>query len=64
MKNYLYKFVFRSGMFENYFYKQILAENEKTAIITILSHFKNISLHQANLFIGKHLGLDWSVEKF
>lgn len=64
MKNYLYKIEFRSGEYENYFYQQVKAKSEKEAIIEIVSYFHNTTNHKANRFIGKSLGLNWSVEKF
>ncbi len=64
MKNYLYKFEFISGEYENYFYQQVNAENEKEAIIEIVSRFRNTSIHKANRYIGKSLGLNWTTEKF
>ena len=36
MKNYLYKFEFKSGLFESYFYKQVSAENEKICLADVL----------------------------
>lgn len=64
MKNYLYKFEFRSGEYENYFYQQVKAKNEKEAIIEIISYFHNTTNHKANRFIGRSLGLNWRPEKF
>jgi hypothetical protein len=64
MKNFLYKFEFKSGDYENYFYQQVEAKNEKEAIVEIVSYFLNTANHKANRFIGKSLGLNWSVEKF
>lgn len=64
MKNYLYKFEFISGFYENYFFQQVNAENEKESIIEIVSRFRNTSNHKANRFIGRSLGLNWTIEKF
>jgi hypothetical protein len=64
MKNYLYKFAFISGFYENYFFQQIKAENEKEAIIEIVSNFRNTSNHKANRFISKSLGFNWTTETF
>lgn len=64
MKNYLYKFEFISGEYENYFFQQVKAENEKEAIIEIISFFRNTSNHKANRYIGRSLGLNWTLENF
>lgn len=64
MKNYLYKFEFISGEYENCFYQQVAANNEKDAIIEIVSFFRNTSSYKANRFIAKSLGLNWTIEKF
>ncbi|MBP7283450.1 MAG: hypothetical protein KBA66_17835 [Leptospiraceae bacterium] len=64
MKNYLYKFEFISGEYENYFYQQVEAKNEKEAIIEIVSFFRNTTNHKANRFIGNHIGMNWTVDKF
>lgn len=64
MKNFIYKFEFFSGFYENYFYNQVKALNEKEAIIEIVSGFRNISNHKANRYIGRNLGFNWTVEKF
>ncbi len=64
MKNYLYKFEFISGFYENYFYQQVKEVNEKKAIIEIVSYFLNTSNDEANKYIGSELGLKWTVEKF
>lgn len=64
MKNYLYKFEFISGEYENYFYQQVKAKNERDAIIEIISFFRNTSIHKANRYIGRSLGLNWTAEKF
>ena len=64
MKNYLYKFEFISGEYENYFFQQVKAKNEKEAIIEIVSFFRNTTNHKANRFIGNHIGMNWTVDKF
>lgn len=64
MKNYLYKFEFISGEYENCFYQQVEAKNEKDAITEIVSFFRNTSIHKANRYIGRSLGLNWTIEKF
>ncbi|MBP9886619.1 MAG: hypothetical protein KBF93_10010 [Leptospiraceae bacterium] len=64
MKNYLYKFEFISGEYENYFFQQVKAKNEKEAIIEIVSRFRNTSIHKANRYIGRSLGLNWTIERF
>jgi len=57
MKNFLYKFEFTSGFYENYFYQQVQANDEKSAIIEVVSYFKNIETKDAEIFIQECL---WS----
>ncbi len=64
MKNYLYKFAFRSGEYENYFYQQVKAKNEKEAIVEIVSYFHDSTNHKANRFIGRRCGFNWTPENF
>ncbi len=64
MKNYLYHFEFFSDFYESYFYKQIKAENEKDAIIQIVSFFKIDDVCFAEKFLVEELNDDWTVETF
>ncbi len=64
MKNYLYQFEFFSGFYEDYFYKQITAKDEKDAIIQIVSNFKNLTDDDAKLFLSDELRKNWSVKSF
>ena len=64
MKNYLYHFEFFSGFYESYFYQQVAARNEKTALIQIVSFFKNIAEEDAERLFIDELGKNWTVEKF
>lgn len=64
MKNYLYHFEFFSGFYESYFYQQVKAKDEKSAIIQIISFFKNITEEDAQALLVDELEKDWTVEKF
>jgi len=64
MKNYVYKFEFISGFYEDIFYKQLRAGNEKEAILRIVSFFKNCSDEDAFKYLRKSLGFNWTVERF
>lgn len=64
MKNYLYHFEFFSGFYESYFYQQIKANDERSAIIAIISFFKNITEEDAQIFLNEELENDWTTEKF
>ena len=64
MKNYIYKFEFISGLYEDIFYKQFNAENEKDAILQIVSFFKDCNDEDASQYLRKNLGFNWTPEKF
>ena len=64
MKNYLYYFEFFSGFYESYFYQQIKAKDERSAIIQIISFFKNITEEDSQTFLTDELKKDWTTEKF
>lgn len=64
MKNYLYHFEFFSGFYESYFYQQVKAKDEKSAIIQIISFFKNITEEDAQTLLVEELEKDWTVERF
>ena len=64
MKNYLYKIELFSGFFESYFFSQINANNEKEAIIQLVSIFRNQDENNTNDFINEKLGHNWTVEQF
>jgi len=52
MKNFLYKFELISGLYENYFYKQIKAVDEKDAIIQIVAEFKDLDLDSTKDYLN------------
>ncbi|HEY0461907.1 MAG TPA: hypothetical protein VGC97_22430 [Pyrinomonadaceae bacterium] len=64
MKNYLYHFEFFSGFYESYFYRQVKAKDEKSAIIQIISFFKNITEEDVEALLIDELRKKWTVEKF
>ncbi len=64
MKNYLYHFEFFSGFYEQYFYKQHRANNEKEVIIEILSYFNNVDLDETQNYLNEELGEDWTAKTF
>lgn len=64
MKNYLYHFEFFSGFYESYFYKQHRANNEKEAIIEIVSYFNNVDTDETKQHISEELGENWTAETF
>jgi len=72
MKNFLYKFEFTSGFYENFFYQQIKAKDEKSALIEVISNFKNIETSEAEILIQKRLtnddenfrNFEWTIEEF
>ncbi len=64
MKNYLYYFEFFSGFYESYFYQQIAANDEKSAIIQIVSAFNDITEEDAEKLLTDELGENWTTEKF
>ena len=64
MKNYLYYFEFFSGFYEDNFYRQIQASNEKDAIIQIVSYFKNTTEEDAKEHLEQEIGKNWTIEKF
>jgi hypothetical protein len=64
MKNYLYHFEFFSGFYESYFYQQTRADDEKDAIIMIVSIFHNATEEDTKTYLDEELGDDWTVQKF
>lgn len=64
MKNYLYHFEFFSGFYESYFYQQVKANDERSAIIEIICFFKNITEEDAEILLIEELENDWTTEKF
>jgi hypothetical protein len=64
MKNYLYHFEFSSGFYEAYFYRQIQAEDEKDAIIQIVSFFESTAEEDTETSLNNELGKNWTIEKF
>lgn len=64
MKNYLYYFEFFCGDYEDYFFKQVQAIDERDAIIQIVSYFMNCEDEKAEKHLSKQLGRKWTVEKF
>ena len=64
MKNYLYKFKFGSGDYENYFYKQLHAENIKDALNIIIAEFKNMDIDSACEYLKDELGDLWTENDF
>jgi len=63
-KNYLYKFKFVSGDYENYFYKQLKAENIIQALIEIYAQFMNIETDNAKKYLNDKLGDSWTENDF
>ena len=64
MKNYLYYFEFFCGEYESYFFQQVRAENERDAIIEVVSFFINCEKKKAENYLKENLGGRWSVKKF
>lgn len=64
MKNYLYYFEFFSGFYESYFYQQITAIDEKSAIIQIVSAFNDITEEDAEKLLTDELKEHRTTEKF
>ena len=58
MKNFLYKFELTSGLYSSYFYQQVKATDEKSAIVEIVSYLKNIEKKEAEIFIQESL---WNI---
>jgi hypothetical protein len=54
MKNYLYKFELLSGFYENIFYKEIKATDEKDAIIQILAGFKDWDIDSTKEYLDNY----------
>lgn len=63
-KNYLYYFEFFCGTYENSFYKQLTAENERDAILQVVSYFMDCEPEAAEEYLNKEIGRKWTVEKF
>jgi len=64
MKNYLYKFKFVSGDYENYFYKQLKASNIIEALNQIYAEFKNMDIDNAINNLNDELGDLWTEKDF
>jgi len=64
MRNFLYKFEFTSGFYENYFYQQIKANDEKKALVEIVSNFKNMETDATMKLLNEFLGEEWTVKDF
>ncbi|GEM_PF-2367538 len=62
MKNFLYKFEFISSTYENIFFKQINAKDEKDAIIQIVAEFKNVTFDEAKKYLDNDLCVGSNVE--
>jgi len=64
MKNYLYKFKFISGYYEDYFYKQLCAENMKDALNKIFVKFSGMDENKASEYLKNKLGVFWEENDF
>lgn len=64
MKNYLYHFEFFSGEYSSYFYKQLMAKDERKALIEIISSFTNKEEEKVLQSIIDELGENWSIDEF
>jgi len=74
MKNFLYQFEFFSGLFEDIFYRQINAKDEREAIIGIVAYFKDMPIYEVNEYIANIIAKkqdketiasnNWSVQNF
>lgn len=64
MKYFLFKFEFFSGFYESVFLKQICAENEKEALVRIISFFNETDEENSEKFISETLGKNWTTAKF
>lgn len=64
MKNYVYYFEFFSGFFESYFYKDVLANDEKDAITQVVSFCLNVGEEDAVGHLKDELGKNWSTTDF
>jgi hypothetical protein len=64
MKNYIAYFEFVSGLYESYFFRDFLAENDKDAINQMVSYFLGVAEADAAAYIEKELGIEWSLDDF
>lgn len=64
MKKYLAYFEFVSGDFESYFYKDILADDDRDAIIQVVGYCLNLGDEDTNEYLIDAIGENWSIDDF
>jgi hypothetical protein len=64
MGKFLYKMEVRHGLYEQIYFQQLLAVNERDAILQIVSSCKNYSIEKTLRFLDTMLGERWNAETF